>query len=179
MEARVAWIGAKIRAIRWKFPWGILQSSRALLQTSGHVSGSIVRGPAVVVLVIKIIVDYSFGNGIFSPQYVTCVIEEVFERHECFLWKWMPFFWRKSNILENVAASVVLLWYYQWGAKSEHHHQLGGTNSCGTSGNISHASFIFGVCQCNPAIFVPCRSSVKGFAPLFFKVIRQISRLHG
>ena len=67
---------------------------------------------------------------IFSPQYVTCVIEEVFERHECFLWKWMPFFWCKSNILENVAASVVLLWYCQWGAKSEHHHQLGGTNSC-------------------------------------------------
>ena len=43
----------------------------------------------------------------------------------------MPFFWRKNNILENVAASVVLLWYYQWGANSEHHHQLGGTNSCG------------------------------------------------
>ena len=123
--------GAKIRAIRWKFLWGILQSSRVLHQTSGHVSESIVREPAVVVLVIKIIVDYSFGNGIFSPQYVTCVIEEVCERHECFLWKWMPFFWRNSNILENVAASVVLLWYYQWGAKSEHHHQLGGTNSCG------------------------------------------------
>ena len=114
----VAWIGAKIRAIRWKFLWGILQSSRALLQTLGHVSGSIVRGPAVVVLVIKIIVDYSFGKGHFSLQYVTCVFEEVFQCHECFLWKWMPFFWRKSNILENVAASVVFLWYYQWGPRA-------------------------------------------------------------
>ena len=62
---------------------------------------------------------------------MTCVIEKVFERHECFLWKWIPFFWRKNNILQNVAASVVLLWYYQLGAKSEHNHQLGGTNSCG------------------------------------------------
>ena len=55
VEARVAWIGSKIRSIRWKFLWEILQSSRVLLQTSDHVSGSTVRGLAVVVLLIKII----------------------------------------------------------------------------------------------------------------------------
>ena len=46
-----------IRAIRWKFLWGILQSSSALLQTSVHVSRSTVGGPAVVVLLINIIGD--------------------------------------------------------------------------------------------------------------------------
>ena len=57
----MAWIGAKIPAIRCKFLWEILQSSRAFLQTLGHVSGSIVRGPAVVVLVIN-----SYGSECLS-----------------------------------------------------------------------------------------------------------------
>ena len=68
----------------------------------------------------------------------------------------MPFFWRKNNILENVAASVVLLWYYQLGANSEQHHQLGGTNSCGCGKIFEALQTVFVLDWCGGSRLLTC-----------------------
>ena len=44
-----------------------------------------------------------------------------------------PSWWTHNKCCPHSLLPGIEYWYCQWGAKSEHHHQLGGTNSCGVN----------------------------------------------